>query len=270
MSEQSFVKRHSLIIYFVLAYAIAWIGSFVLGGPKFLSGELFEFEDIGKMALVALSAPFISGLLMTYLADGKSGLKKFYVRAINYRVGGRWYLPLLIFPILLLTVSIVLGVLISPEMLPVFQWLGIMAGPMAGFFEETGWMGFAYPKMSIKKSVLGAAIGLGIIHGIWHFAFDFLAQFNFLGGFYFPYFVGFLFHIIGLRVLIVWVYENTNSLLLAMLMHASSTGFYGIIMPTTMEPVNWAIFYVVYGVTCSLAALIVILIYGRTLKGKST
>ncbi len=266
MNERSFIKRHSVVIYFALAYGIAWIGSFILGGPKFFAGELFEFDDVGPMAIMALIAPFIAGLLMTYLADGKPGLKEFYARFKKYRVGGRWYLPLLIFPVLLLGVSVVLGVFVSPEMAPVFATFGIMAGPLAGILEETGWMGFAYPKMRGKASVLSTAITLGIIHGVWHFAFDFLAQYNYLGGFYFPYFFGFLFHIVGVRVLYVWVYENTGSLLLAMLMHASSTGFFGIIMPTTMAPVNWAIFYIVYGIACSLAALVVVLKYGRTLQ----
>jgi membrane protease YdiL (CAAX protease family) len=268
MNEQSFVRRHSLVIYFVLAYAIAWIGSFALVGPKFLAGEVIVFDDVGRMAIAALSAPFIAGLLMTYLADGRPGLREFSVRLKRYKVG-RWYLPLLIFPVLLLIVSVVLSVLVSPEMAPVFQLFGVMAGPLAGFLEETGWMGFAYPKMRGKASVLSTAITLGIIHGVWHFAFDFLAQYNYLGGFYFPYFFGFLFHIVGVRVLYVWVYENTGSLLLVMLMHASSTGFYGIIMPTTMAPVNWAIFYIVYGIVCCLAASVVILKYGRTLKIKS-
>ena len=269
MSDQGFVRSHSVVIYFTLAYGIAWIGSFILGGPKFFAGELFEFEDVGKMAIMALIAPFIAGLLMTYLVDGKPGLKEFYGRFKKYRVGGRWYLPLLIFPVLLFVVSVVLGVFVSPEMAPVFQLFGVIAGPLAGFLEETGWMGFAYPKMKGKASVLSTAITLGIIHGFWHFAFDFLAQYNYLGGFYFPYFFGFLFHIVGVRVLYIWVYENTGSLLLTMLMHASSTGFYGIIMPTTMAPVNWVIFYIVYGIACSLAALVVVLKYGRTLKSES-
>ena len=268
MNEQSFAKRHSLVIYFALAFAIAWIGSFVLVGPKFLAGETIVFDDVGKMAIMALIAPFTAGLLMTYLADGKLGLKEMFVKMKKYKVGGRWYLPLLIFPVLLLVVSVFLGVLVSPEMLPVLQWLGVMAGPLAGLFEETGWTGFAYPKMSRNASVLSIAISLGFIHGVWHFAFDFLAQSNFLGGFYFPYFFGFLLHIVGLRVLIVWVYENTRSLLLAMLMHASSTGFYGIIMPTTMGPVNWAIFYITYGIACCIAALVVVLKYGKTLKAE--
>ena len=87
MSEQNFVKSHSLVIYFVLAFAIAWIGSFVLVGPKFLAGSVIEFSDIGLMAIAALVAPFTAGLLMTYLADGKLGIKDLFEK-----IQGGWTL----------------------------------------------------------------------------------------------------------------------------------------------------------------------------------
>jgi len=259
-----------LVIYFVLAFAIAWIGSFLLAGPKFLAGEVMEFSDVGLMAIAALIAPFTAGLLMTYLAGGKLGLKELLARLKKYKVAGRWYLPLLIFPALLLLVSVLLGIIVSPELAPVFTAFGLFAGPLAGFLEETGWTGFAYPKMSGKASVVSTAIYLGIIHAIWHFAFSFLGSSNDLGGYYFPYFFGSSLHIVALRVLIVWVYSNTDSVFLAMLMHASSTGFFGILISTTMAPVNWVIYYNVYGVVLCLAASVVALKYGRTLKSKST
>jgi hypothetical protein len=269
MRDQSFVKRHSLIIYFVLAFAIAWIGSFVSVGPKFLAGETIEFSDGGPMAFAMLGAPFIAGLLMTYLADGKAGLEELFAKMKKYKVAGRWYLPLLIFPSLLFLVSVLLGVFVSPEMAPIFAIFGVFAGPLAGLLEETGWMGFAYPKMGGKASVLNTAIYLGIIHAVWHAMVWFLSQSSALGGYWLPYFFGFCLHIVALRVLIVWVYSNTDSVFLAILMHASSTGFYGILISTTMAPVNWVIFYNVYGAVLCLAAAVVALKYGKTLKTKS-
>ncbi len=53
-------------------------------------------------------------------------------------------------------------------------------------------------------------------------------------------------------------------------MHASSTGFFGILISTTMAPVHWVIYYNVYGVALCLVALIIGLKYGKTLKIKST
>ena len=75
MSDQSFVKRHSLALFFALAFMISWVGSFVLVGPKFLAGEAIEMADIGLMAFATLNGPISAGLLITYLVDGKTGLK---------------------------------------------------------------------------------------------------------------------------------------------------------------------------------------------------
>jgi membrane protease YdiL (CAAX protease family) len=269
MNGQSYIKRHSVIIYFILVYSIAWIGSFVSVGPKFLAGKALEFSDSGPMALAMLGAPFLAGLLMTYFADGKAGLRDLFTKMAKYKVAGRWYLPLLIFPALLLLVSVLLGVFVSPEMAPIFAIFGVFAGPLGGFFEEPGWTGFAYPRMTGKASALSTAIYLGIIHGIWHAMVWFLSQSSALGWYWLPYFFGFCLHLVALRVLIVWVYTNTDSVFLAILMHASSTGFYGILISTTMAPVNWVIYYNVYGVALSFVALIVALKYGKSLKSNA-
>ena len=269
MSDQSFVKRHSLALFFALAFTISWLGSFVLVGPKFLAGETIEMADIGLMAFAMLNGPFVAGLLMTYFVDGRAGLKALFAKMKKYKVAGRWYLVLLIFPALLLLVSALLGVFVSSELAPTLGLLGIIGGPMAGILEETGWMGFVYPKMSKKTSALTSAIILGVTHGFWHIVADFLGNSLAFGGYWPLYFFGFCLHVVALRVLIVWVYENTQSLLLAILLHASSTGFFGILISTTMSPQNWVIFYNIYGVALGLAASIVALKYGKTLKIKS-
>jgi len=270
MNESNFIKRYSLLIFFVLTFLISWIGVYIVIAPKFWTKAVIEFSDLGVMAFAMLNGPFIAGLLMTYLADGKSGLEELFTKMRKYKVAGRWYLPVIIFPCLLLVVSVLLGFFISPELAPTFGILGVIGGPMAGLLEETGWMGFAYPKMKGKRSALDTAIIFGVIHGVWHIVADFLGNYNTFGGYWLPYFFGFCLHVVALRVLIVWVYSNTDSVFLAILMHASSTGFYGILISTTMAPVNWVIFYNVYGIALCFVALIVALKYGKSLKISST
>jgi len=270
MSDESFIKRHSVVIFFVLAFAISWISVYAVIGEKFWARLALEFSDLGVMAFAMLNGPFIAGLLMTYLVDGKLGLKKLLNKMTKYSVAGRWYLPILIFPTLLLVVSVLLSIVVSPELAPVLSTFGLIGGPFAGFLEETGWMGFAYPKMKGRRSALSTSIYFGVIHGVWHIVADFLGNYNTFSGYWLPYFFGFFLHVVALRVLIVWVYSNTDSVFLAILMHASSTGFYGILISTTMAPVNWVVFYNVYGVALCLVASVVALKYGRTLKSKST
>jgi hypothetical protein len=77
---------------------------------------------------------------------------------------------------------------------------------------------------------------------------------------------GFFTHVVALRVLIAWVYANTDSLFLAMMLHASSTGFYGFFTYNLVNPELRAIFYLVYGAVLWVPAIAVTLKYGKTLK----
>jgi len=266
MSSKTYVQRHSVLIYFFLVFFIAWLGSFLAVGPKFLRGEVMDILDIGLMAIPMLGAPFVTGIVMTYLVDGREGLGDLFTRVMKWRVNRRWYGPLLIFPTLLMIVSIVLSVVVAAELAPAFFVGGILLGLFAGFFEEIGWTGFAFPRMSQTGNILSASISLGIVHGVWHVFADYLGNFNSFGGYWLPYFIGFFVHVVALRVLIVWVYTNTNSLFLAILMHASSSGFYSFFISRAITPESWAIFYLVYSFVLWIPALAVSLKYGKTLK----
>ena len=87
-----------------------------------------------------------------------------------------------------------------------------------------------------------------------------------VGEHWLPAFVGWCGHVVALRVLIVWVYVNTKSLLLAQLMHASSTGFFGILIPIVIAPASRSILYRVYAVALSAVAVVVIARYGGSLR----
>jgi len=261
---KKYIQRHPVASYFFMVFTIAWVGSILVAGPKYFRGESIESSDSGLMAIFMLTAPILSSIVMTRIVDGKQGFKDLFARMKIWRVG-KWYLPLLIFPFLILVVSFLLSVAVSPEFAPIFIAVGIPMGLLAGFLEETGWMGFAFPKMRRKYGVIRTSIFLGFLHGIWHMVVWFLTQSSDLGGYWLPYFIAFVLFLVALRIIIVWVYSNTRSLLLAQLMHASSTGFLVVLTPTDIEPVNWVILYTVYAVVMWVVALVVIRKYGRSL-----
>lgn len=259
------VKNYPVSVYFCLAFIISWVGSWLTGGPTFMRAESIKVQDLGPMGIAVLAGPFLAGIAMLYLVDGKPGFQVLFSGMRKWRVGGRWYAALLIFPILLLAVSLALGAWVSPELRPTFLAPGILMGLFAGFIEEIGWMGFAYPKMRSKSSILRVCLSLGFLHALWHIWPDFVANYYGYGKYWLPYFVGFFVHVVALRVIIVWVYANTKSLLLSQLIHASSSGFYTTIVPIAITPANRAIFFLVYGLVLSAAAAIVVARYGKRL-----
>ena len=106
MNSKTVFQHHPVFIYFLLVFLISWIGVYLIAGSRFLQSEVVELSDLGLMAVPMLGAPFGAGILMNYLVDGRKGLNNLFSRMRKWRVSGRWYLPILIFPILLMSVSI--------------------------------------------------------------------------------------------------------------------------------------------------------------------
>jgi len=256
-------KQPQIPLYFLLAFAIPWIGSFIDLGPELFQGKPLRLEDMMVTGAVMIITPCLLGIALTGLEGGTDGLKELFSRMGKWKVGFRWYLAPLIFPILILLVLWLLAVFVSPEFRPTFFKPGIMMGLIAGFLEETGWMGFAYPRMRTKTSALKAALVLGLLHVLWHFGADFMGASVARGAYFLPHFLAFCVSMYAMRIILVWVYVNTKSLLMAQLMHASSTGFLGILISQSILPANDTLFYAVYSIALWIVAFIIIAKYGK-------
>jgi membrane protease YdiL (CAAX protease family) len=105
--------------------------------------------------------------------------------------------------------------------------LGIAAGLVAGIFEELGWTGFAIPRLRLRYGVLTTGLIVGVLWGAWHFLVNFWSSGSPSGAFSLVLLLHSVLFSVGIlpafRVLMVWVYDRTGSLLVAMLMHVSLT-----------------------------------------------
>ncbi|MEA1946868.1 MAG: hypothetical protein U9N83_06140 [Thermodesulfobacteriota bacterium] len=69
-----FIQDRPAGVFFLVAFVIAWLGSFLVAGPKFFRGEVIELLDIMMMGLAMLAAPILSGILIAFIVDGKRGI----------------------------------------------------------------------------------------------------------------------------------------------------------------------------------------------------
>src|SRR5215204_2303977 len=232
-------KRRPLLSYFALTFAITW-GGFVLAvGPGSIPATKEQFTTMPLLAiLVALAGPSVSGILLTSLVYGREGFRDLFARITNWRVGAGWYAVALLtaplvftaalFPLSLISPVFRLGIFASDAKVS-FVLMGIVVGLIVGIFEELGWTGFAVPTLlKLRYGVLSTGLIVGVLWGAWHLlGNDIWASVATSGGFPLVLFValtGLSFLVGGLlayRVLMVWVYERSGSLLLAILMHAS-------------------------------------------------
>ena len=160
---------------------------------------------------------------------------------------------------------------VSPIFAPNRFVVGAGFGLAAGFFEEIGWMGYAFPKMRRPDNALAPAILLGLLWGAWHIpVIDYLGTSTPHGAYWLPFFLAFTIAMAAIRVLIAWIYSNTKSVLLAQLLHASSTGSLVVLSPPGVTAAQESLWYAVYATVLWLVVGIVAAIYGKRLTLQST
>ena len=260
------IYRYPVTSYFVLAYAASWVGSLITVGPKFFRGEALLDSDILLLALPMFLGPPLASIGMTILLEGKQGIQNLISRMRIWKLHG-WYLALLIFPLLIVLVLGSLSIFISDAFAPNFLAIGMIGGLLAGFLEEIGWTGFAFPKMQEQHGALKAAIILGLLHGFWHILPGYLGSSGTQGVYWLPNFISlWIIGMTAMRILLVWVYVNTGSLLMGQLMHASSTGFLIVLSPSPISPLNETYWFLIYALLLSILAVLIAAKSGKTLK----
>ncbi|GAC1347250.1 MAG: hypothetical protein NVSMB27_12260 [Ktedonobacteraceae bacterium] len=267
MNLKAFIQRHPVAAYFGMTYLISWVGAFIMVAPKLIRGEAIQSSDGLLMFPVMLIGPALASIILTGMVDGRSGLRNLFSRMGRWRVGTRWYAAaLLIPPALILAVLLFLRTLLSPVFSPHLFLLGFLFGIPAGFLEEIGWTGYAFPKMLLKRNALTASLLLGGLWGLWHLpVIDFLGAAYPHGAYWLPFVLVFIALLTAMRALIAWVYSNTSSVLLAQLMHISSTGFLVMFSPSLVSPAQETLWYAVYAAILYIAVAIVVTRYGKRL-----
>jgi membrane protease YdiL (CAAX protease family) len=257
---KAFIKSHPVLSYFVLAFAISW-GAILIAvglGPGGFSPTPQQFQMSVPYAVPAMIlGPGLAGIFMTGLLYGRAGLGEFRSRLLKWRVGARWYaVALLTAPFSIMAALLALS-LVSPEYLPrifttgdrpALLLMGIAVGLTAGIFEELGWTGFAIPTLlRLRYGVLSSGLVVGVLWGLWHLPVNFWASGVTAGEISLAVFASLWLltilvgSLVAYRVLMVWVYERTESLLVAMLMHVSLATFTFILTPPLGGAPYWII-----------------------------
>ena len=204
------VKRHPLIAFFVLAFALSW-----------WPWILYAFGL--SPAPIASFGPFLAALVVLAITQGKSGIGDLLRRMVRWRVGIRWYAVALLLPVGIALAATALNVLLgaqAPSAADLGGWTGLFSTfafvlliPAAGgTWEEPGWRGFALPRLQAGRSALVASLILGAVWALWHLPF--VVATGQMGGWD-------IVIILAWTLVLTWVYNGTGgSVLIVMLFHA--------------------------------------------------
>jgi membrane protease YdiL (CAAX protease family) len=271
------MRRYPLVFYFLIAFGFSW--AYELTVYRALHNPVYSLWQ----ALVDLGwclGPTLAAFLMTAVMQGRVGIQQLLGRYVLWRVGLPWYLlALLGVPALLVLAVLPLPGALSAFRLPALSFwptylmwylVYLIGGPLG---EEGGWRGFALPRLQQRSGPLVGTVLLGVLWGLWHLPFFFIPGTDWYG---ISFGTGFVGHLIGLgvfdigtivlAVIFTWVFNNTHgSLLLAILLHASSNATTGVLPPeffpslagNTLIFTSWFLAWVV------VALLIIVATRGR-------
>ncbi len=237
---------------------------FVISAPFFLMGPIAEQKlplpfnlPVGALVLVC---PMIAALILVYMENRSDGVKQLLKRSFDFKRIKRkiWYIPIffLMPGIIVLEYGLMKLMGIS---VPNFQFPVLMVPVFFVLFfigaigEELGWTGYATDPLQDRWNALEAGIILGTVWAIWHTT-------PLLQAHYTPIFVaGQVATTVVLRVLIVWLYNNTGkSVFAAIAFHATTNVSELVLFPIYGSYYDPVIAFIIMAIT----AAIVIFLWG--------
>lgn len=215
-----------LLSFYAATYGITWSGILLVIALYGWDLGAVSSEGLAPIVVAMVLGPSISGIALTLAFDGRQGLRDFWRRWQHWRIGLHWYaFVLLSVPLLLVLLLLALAWFLDPIYTPRFQPALVLAGIGLGALEETGWTGFATPRLLELHSVGVAGVGLGVVWTTWHVLADYVGNVALLGANWLIVFAVFwIAPLPAYRILMTWVYSRTKSILISALMHGCYTG----------------------------------------------
>ena len=278
----AFVRRHGLVSFYALAYAMSWLawlpyilsqnGLGVLGFsfPKILGTSQFAGTLPG-----AYLGPLGAAFIVTALAEGRPGLRLWVGRLFKWGVNWRWYA----IAVLGIPAIIVAGTLIvSPGAVAglSFPPLGLLLAYVpflliqmvtTGLAEEPGWRDFALVRhQKLHGPLLGTLI-LGVLWAVWHLPMFLTDWGKGLGGANPQAIFTFVGFCLAFSFFITWIFNRTGeSLPVAMLAHVSVNNFASVLLFavfTNLDPADSNILWTTMTGFVVLALVLIVATRGK-------
>lgn len=255
-------NRNAFSVYAFLAIlitAICWIPTAIIASANgyvlpshFTFAELVQngFSDslhpiIVLVFSIGTYGPLIAAIIAIQLEGGRSGIIKLFRSMTKWRVDHKWYVWVILIPFFITLPAFMMGIAsgLTPVstltlavplnlLLPFILWQIVSSG-----LEEPGWRGYALPRLQEKHNAEKASVRLGVLWSIWHWPYiTFLTistavlpgdiPSEMIGVVLGAAVIQTLFlHAVstaGIAIIYTWFYNNTESVLIAILFHMAT------------------------------------------------
>lgn len=243
------IRQFQLTIFFVLVLAL----SAAVAMTAIMIGD-------ENFAILTVLSPSLIAIALTAVVNGRAGLRELLVKQTRQPVKFRWIVISLIsipgIAVAAIGFHSLFGgpalALRSTQLLPQMVIILLIA-----LGEEYGWRGYALPKLQQRYNALVASLLLGLVWGFWHFP-------SYLIGVgtpnEMPFFV-FMSWVITATILMTWIYNNTGSVLLAILMHSAANATFNYLPLLPEFTGQLTTFWIFLGLL-GLVTVVVLIVFG--------
>jgi membrane protease YdiL (CAAX protease family) len=161
------VQRWPLLAFFAVAFGASLLALAVIGLPSIHASVGSQPASL-VMFPVMVTTVGIAGVALSAVVGGRAAARELLRGVRHWRVPPAYYLAPIIPPVCILAVLFLLRALVDPAFAPNLFPIGLAFGLIAGFLEELGWSGFAYPRLRVHVGAFRGAVVLGLLWGLWH------------------------------------------------------------------------------------------------------
>jgi membrane protease YdiL (CAAX protease family) len=217
----SATKNHPVIAFYILAFAISWLGWI----PLTLYNRGISSFNSPLLNFIAVGGPTFAAVIVIILIKEKGGFKKLFGALLKLRISFGWYVFVFGFWIIVAAIAIGIGAIFGLKLpsLGQFGWIGLfpifILMLLFNVWEEIGWRGFALPRLQNSFSDLKIVFIMGPLWCLWHLPLllDPTSSMSRV-----PW-NGFIITELSATVIFTWLYEHTSgSLFFVSVFHAMS------------------------------------------------
>lgn len=256
-AAKNWITQHELLIFILGAYTLSWLVEI----PLALQYRGVVSWDLPfALHYLASFGPLLSALLVTGISRGKPGLRALWQDMTRWRIKWIWWLAALSPLVMYLLAALIQTVLGMPVTSPAdlgqvdfLPALGLLVLPLwiftFGFGEETGWRGFALPRLQKGRSALLATVILWFVWALWHLPLFFYSyQLSILPGFALGLLAG--------SLIFTWLYNSSGG---SVLLTACWHGLFNV--TTACIPCKTGFTAAFISTLVMVGAVVVILVY---------